>query len=183
MRRTFIQVDLFDENEVISTRTGELIDRRHLSGINEDRYYKVHEVAFFLGCEISLVYRMLDREFTGDKKIDQRFIEWIDRDRKYQKSSLARKWNCADRTVRKLANIGLLEKSPLQNTYRIPGWSILNFVAENVTHAATSKQLDGLKIGWLACAKWASQDLLRGIVRGFELLPLFCHSIRTTYRA
>ena len=112
-----------------------------------ERRYSPKEVANVLGCSVALVSQLcLRRRKTRDDKIDPRHFDDVRAERKYSGVELARKFSCSYQTIYKLRQLGCLESSPLLTSYRIPGWSVRDFIAENASPSSTDHKLQFVSI-------------------------------------
>ncbi len=65
--------------------------------------------------------------------------------------------------VNLLALCGKFERTPILNTYRIPGWSVQDFIKENAARAPGEKSIDFLSVGSLIrIPGWAIIQIHRG---------------------
>lgn len=123
-----------------------MIDPRHVAGIDRTFRYSPEQVAAILGCSTNLVYKLVARSSSSAGKADPRHVADIKPNYKYRTDQVAAMFNCSAALIYKLRMLGALEQSPLRASYRIPGWSVADYIAAN---ARQSESLHFVSVGTL----------------------------------
>jgi len=134
------------EQQEILLDDGEMIDARHLNGIDENFYYTIDQVAELMGCSRSLVSQLCIRKDKGVNP-DPRHFSVVTAETKYTALALSKKLNVSVPLICKLRYIGHLESAPLRHSHRIPGWSVLDYIKTNSSMASNGLFLDSISIG------------------------------------
>lgn len=144
---------------------GAWIDKRHIANVDVKHYYAPDEAAQLLGCHRNTIYKLCADITPGE--IDTRHFIGIDADRKYTYRHVAAHFNVSDSLIRSMARSGDLERSPIGNTFRIPGWSLCDLIKNNAASLPGISHLDYLQISTLIrIPGWALKDhLLVGCTR------------------
>lgn len=108
-----------------------MIDERHVNGIDPGFRYSPEQVAQMLGCSVNLIYVLTARPSGCAGVADARHMQDIRPQYKYRTDQVAGLFNCSTGLIYKLRMCGLLEQSPLRSSYRIPGWSLIDYIAAN----------------------------------------------------
>lgn len=134
------------QQQEIQLDDGDIIDARHLNGIDENFYYTIDQVAELMGCSRSLVSQLCIRKDKGVNP-DLRHFNIVASQTKYTALALSRKFNVSVPLICKLRYIGHLESTPLRHSHRIPGWSVIDYIRGNASMASHGFFLDSLSIG------------------------------------
>lgn len=134
------------QQQEIQLDDGDIIDARHLNGIDENFYYTIDQVAELMGCSRSLISQLCIRKDKG-KNIDPRHLAIVTPETKYTALALSKKLNVSVPLICKLRYIGHLESTPLRHSHRIPGWSVIDYVKANASSASHGLFLDSVSIG------------------------------------
>lgn len=134
------------EHQEILLEDGEIIDARHLQGIDDSYYYTIDQTAELMGCSRSLISQLCNRKDRGVNP-DPRQFEIFAHDTKYTALALSKKLNVSCPLILKLRYIGHLESTPLRHSHRIPGWSMIDYVTKNASSASHGYSLDFISVG------------------------------------
>jgi len=138
------QFDMFLPN-------GEIIDSRHIEGIEGSYRYSPQELAKIMCCDQTIIYKLCARENQEKDglSVDPRHSEDIERENRYTALTLSKKFNVNRNLICKLRYLGELESTPLLKAYRIPGWSIIDYVQSHASPMTQGELLDFVSIGKL----------------------------------
>lgn len=146
MQRQLIQI-VKKVSNYLKLSDGRYVDQRFITNINENYLYKPEQAADILGCSISLIYKICAS--TKSKKTDPRLMAWIVPQKKYTYRTIASKLNCSESLIRHLTRIGEIERTPISQTFRVPGWSINDYIIQNTFIDEDMSKLDIIKVSTL----------------------------------
>lgn len=107
---------------------GKLIDSRHVSHIDQQRFHTVKQAAELLDCSVELIYKLISKN-TSRQHADDRHTALFTK-RSYNTKELAELLNVHRDAIYKLRMYGHLEQSPLHKAVRIPSWSVCDLLDE-----------------------------------------------------
>ncbi len=127
---------------------GEIIDARFVQGIDPFFRYSSADVAKFFTISLESVSKLCERK-NAPKKLDPRHWQDIKEDRTYTSQEVANLFNCSRNLIYKLRFSGHFEQIRIRNTWRIPGWSLIDYIQENAAGVPSDNRLDFLSVGKL----------------------------------